>query len=122
MSCGLLADGLVIVHLAFVLFVLGGGLLVLWCPALRWVHLPAAAWGALVEFTGWICPLTPWEQALRHRAGQAGYPGGFVEQYVLPVLYPAELTPGVQVALGFLVIVVNAGLYALVWRRRLPRG
>jgi hypothetical protein len=122
MIYGLLADGLVILHLAFVLFVLGGGLLVLWRPVLRWVHLPAAAWGALVEFTGWICPLTPWEQTLRHRAGQGGYPGGFVEQYVLPVLYPAELTPGVQMALGLLVIAVNAGLYALVWRRRFRTG
>ena len=120
MMYGMFADGLVIVHLAFVAFVLAGGLLVLRRPALCWVHLPAAAWGALIEFTGWTCPLTPWEQALRHRAGQDGYPGGFVEQYLLPALYPAELTPGVQTALGLLVIAVNAGLYALVWRRRFP--
>ena len=113
----LLADGLVFVHLAFVVFVVAGGLLVLWRPGLRWVHLPAAAWGALIEFTGWICPLTPWEMELRRRGGQEGYAGGFVEHYVLPVLYPEGLTLGVQVALGFLVIGVNVIFYAFVWHR-----
>jgi hypothetical protein len=85
---------------------------------MRWVHLPAAAWGALIEFTGWICPLTYWEVALRHRAEQAGYAGGFVEHYVLPVLYPDGLTPNAQVVLGFLVIGANAVIYAVVWRCR----
>ncbi len=113
----LLADGLVLIHLAFVVFVVAGGLLVLWRPSLRWVHLPAAAWGALIEFTGWICPLTPWEVALRQKAGETGYTGGFVEHYLLPVLYPEGLTLGVQIMLGFLVIGVNAVIYAFVWRR-----
>jgi hypothetical protein len=113
----LLADCLVVVHLAFIVFVVAGGFLVLWRPSLRWVHLPAAAWGALVEFTGWICPLTPWEQALRRMAGQAGYAGGFIEHYLLSILYPQGLTPGVQMALGFLVVGVNVGIYAVVGYR-----
>jgi hypothetical protein len=114
----LLADCLVLVHLAFVVFVVAGGLLVLWRPSLRWIHLPAAAWGALIEFTGWICPLTPWEQALRFRAGQVGYAGGFIEYYILPLLYPQGLTPGVQMVLGILVVGVNIVIYVFVGYRQ----
>jgi hypothetical protein len=114
----LVADCLVVVHLAFVVFVVAGGLLVLWRPSLRWIHLPAAVWGALIEFTGWICPLTPWEQALRAQAGQVAYTGGFIEHYILPVLYPQGLTPAVQIALGFLVIGVNIAIYAFVGYRQ----
>jgi hypothetical protein len=113
----LLADCLVLVHLAFVVFVVAGGLLVLWRPSLRWIHLPAAAWGALIEFTGWICPLTPWERALRVQAGQVGYSGGFIEHYVLSLLYPQGLTPAVQTALAFLVIGVNVAIYGFVVHR-----
>jgi hypothetical protein len=83
------------------------------------VHLPVAAWGALIELAGWICPLTPWEMALRRKAGQGGYAGGFVEHYLLPALYPEGLTLGVQIVLGFLVVGVNLGVYGLVWHRRL---
>jgi hypothetical protein len=120
----LLADCLVLVHLAFVTFVLAGGLLVLWRPSLRWIHLPAAAWGALIEFTGWICPLTPWEHALRLKAGQVAYRGGFIEHYLLPVLYPQGLTSNIQIVLGFLVIGVNVAIYAFVGYRlmRARRG
>jgi hypothetical protein len=114
----LVADCLVLVHLAFVVFVVAGGLLVLWRPSLRWIHLPAAVWGALIEFTGWMCPLTPWEQALRAQAGQVGYTGGFIEHYILPVLYPQGLTPAVQIALAFLVIGVNIAIYAFVGYRQ----
>ncbi len=114
----LLADCLVFIHLAFVVFVVAGGFLILWRPSLRWIHLPAAAWGVLIEFSGWICPLTPWEQALRVKAGQVGYSGGFVDHYVLPILYPQGLTPGVQIALGLLVIGVNVGIYTFVGYRR----
>jgi hypothetical protein len=84
------------------------------------LHLPAAAWGALIEFQGWICPLTPLENSLRASAGQAGYRGGFIEHYLLPVLYPAGLTRGVQLALGSGVIVVNLVVYGFLmarWRR-----
>lgn len=119
----LLADAVVGLHFAFVLFVVLGGLPVLRWRRLAWVHLPAAAWGALIEFAGWICPLTPLENQLRRRAGEAGYAGGFVEHYVLPVLYPAELTREVQIALGLFVLVLNAGVYGwLLWRRRRRRS
>lgn len=118
MSHALLADLLVGLHLLFVAFVVLGGLLVLRWPRAAWIHLPAAVWGALIEFTGGICPLTPLEQALRSRAGQAGYRGGFVEHYLLPILYPAGLSRDVQLVLGGLVIVVNLTVYALALRRR----
>ncbi len=120
MAYRVLADCLVLVHLGFVAFVIAGGLLALWRPWLRWIHLPAAAWGALVEFTGWICPLTPWEQALRLNAGHAGYSGGFVQHYMLTWLYPEWLTANVQVVLGVLVVGVNVAIYAFVGRRQ-PR-
>lgn len=114
-----LADLVVVVHLAFTAFVLLGGLLVLRWGWVALLHLPAAAWGVLIEFGGWICPLTPLENSLRMRGGQAGYGGGFVERYLLSVLYPDGLTRGVQIALGLLVLVVNVGVYGIVlWRRR----
>lgn len=114
---GVLADLVLLLHFAFVVFVVAGALLVLRWPRVAWVHLPCAAWGAFVEFAGWICPLTPLEIRLRRLAGEAGYEGGFIENYVLPMLYPDELTRGVQVTLGLMVIVVNAAIYAWVWRR-----
>lgn len=113
-----LADAVVILHFAFVLFVVLGGLLVLRWPRLAWLHLPAAAWGALIELGGWICPLTPLENRFRHRAGESGYAGGFVEHYVLPVLYPPELTRGVQIALGLAVLGVNLAVYGSLLARR----
>jgi hypothetical protein len=121
MGWRLLADGLVVFHLLFVAFALAGGLL-----ALRWrwiplVHLPALAWAALVEFNGWICPLTPLENRLRMAGGAAGYEGGFVEHYLLPVLYPADLTPQIQVVLGSGLVLFNLAVYAaLFWRMRRP--
>lgn len=113
-----LADLTVVVHFAFILFVLTGGLAVLRHPRLIWLHAPAVVWGAAIEFTGWICPLTPLEQALRIRAGEAGYSGGFVEHYLIPLIYPGALTPEIQILLGFVVILVNAAVYGIVWRRR----
>jgi hypothetical protein len=117
----LLADATVGVHLAFVLFVIGGGLLVLRWPRVAWVHLPAAAWGAWVEFAGWICPLTPLENWLRQRGGQAAYSTSFVDEYILPVLYPAALTRDTQLLLGGLVLAINAGVYLLVLNRAARR-
>lgn len=111
------ADLVVLIHLGFVLFVVLGGFLALQWRWMPWLHLPAAVWGALIEFAGWICPLTPWENALRRAAGEAGYAGGFVEHYLLPVLYPAGLTREIQLVLGALVIAVNLLAYALVIRR-----
>ena len=115
---GLLADVIVIVHLAFVVFVVAGGLLMLKWPRVAWAHLPAVAWGALIELGGWICPLTPLEGWLRDRAGEAGYGGGFVGHYVVPLLYPGELTRGLQVALGLAVILLNSAIYGWIWHRR----
>jgi hypothetical protein len=117
-----LADLLVVLHLAFVLFVVLGGFLVHWRRRLAWLHIPVAAWGALIEFRGWICPLTPWEQHLRQRAGEAGYTGGFIEHYLLPVLYPAGLSPGIQRTLGMFVVGINAVAYGtLLWAHRRAR-
>lgn len=111
---------MVLIHFAFVAFVVLGGFLVLRWPRIAWIHLPAAAWGAWIEFAGWICPLTPLEVRLRRLGGEAGYPGGFVEHYILPVLYPAGLTREVQIGLGLLVLVLNVVVYSVVWRRRSP--
>ncbi|MDY7093789.1 MAG: DUF2784 domain-containing protein [Acidobacteriota bacterium] len=119
----LLADAVVLVHLGFVLWVVFGGLAVLRWPRVAWLHLPAAAWGALVELAGWYCPLTDIENALRRRAGAAGYEGGFVEHYLLPVLYPRGLTREVQIALGVGVIVLNLAVYTwILWRRKRSGG
>jgi hypothetical protein len=82
-----------------------------------YLHIPAAVWGALIELAGWVCPLTPLEQWLRRRAGGAGYSGGFIEHYILPVLYPSALTRPIQLILGVLVIAANLGIYAYVFRR-----
>ncbi len=116
MTYKLLADFVFIIHLAFVVFVVLGGLAVLKVPKLAWLHLPAVAWGALIEFAGWICPLTPWEQSLRRLAGEEGYSGGFVEYYLLPILYPEGLTREIQIVLGVVVLVFNAIAYAFVIR------
>jgi hypothetical protein len=113
----LLADAVALFHAAFVAFVVLGGLAVLRWRRLAWVHLPVVAWGALVEFAGLICPLTPLENALRARAGQAGYAGGFVDHYVFGALYPSGLTARTQFALGVLVLVVNGVAYGFVYRR-----
>jgi len=108
-------------HLAFVVFVVLGGLLVLRSPRVAWIHLPCAAWGAFVELAGWICPLTPLEQHFRERAGVGTYATSFLEHYVVPVLYPGALTRGVQIGLGLAVVALNAGVYAWVWRRHRRR-
>jgi hypothetical protein len=112
----LLADAVLLLHLAFVLFVLFGGLLAFRWRSIRWVHLPAVFWGAFVEFSGWICPLTPLENWLRTQAGENGYQSDFVMHYVLPLLYPAGLTQEVQLLLGAIVVAVNLAIYGWIWR------
>lgn len=114
----LLADSVVGLHFTFVLFVVLGGLLVLRWRRVAYLHIPAAVWGAAIEFAGWICPLTPLENWLRRQAGSAGYSGGFIEQYILPTLYPSALGRDIQVLMGFLVIAANLTIYAYVFRRR----
>ena len=122
MGYRLLADLVLLLHLAFVLFVVAGGLLVLRWPRMAWLHLPAAVWGAVVEFTGWICPLTPLENALRAMAGAEAYDSGFIQHYILPLLYPAALTGDIQLVLGMIVIGMNVVLYGWVWRRTMEQG
>ena len=118
-----LADAVVVLHIGVVGFVVLGGFLVWRWRWLALVHIPFFIWGVLVEYAQWICPLTPLENALRHRAGDAGYSGSFVEHYLIPVLYPAGLTTGVHWVLGSLVLVVNALAYgALILRMRRSRG
>ncbi len=119
---GALADLVVLLHAAFIVFAVAGGLLVLRRPRLAWLHLPAAAWAAAVELAGWICPLTPLENALRRAAGGPGYPTDFIEHYVMPLVYPAGLTRGTQLVLGLLVVAVNGAVYAWLWRRRARAG
>lgn len=111
------ADALVAVHFAFIAFVLAGGLLAL---RRRWwalLHIPAVAWAAFTEFTATVCPLTPWENSLRAAAGDAGYAGGFIEHYAIPLLYPQGLTTQVQFVLGVVVVALNAAIYTLVGRK-----
>ena len=109
------ADALVILHLAFIVFVMLGGLLLLkW----RWpilLHLPAVVWGILLELRGWLCPLTPLEQHFRTLAGETGYSGGFVQHYLLPLIYPAGLTRDVQTILAMIVIATNLVIYTVVY-------
>ena len=115
----LLADLVVVVHFAFVMFVVLGGLLVLRWPRVAYVHVPAAIWGAAIEFAGWVCPLTPLEHWLRRKADGAAYAGGFIEHYILPLLYPSALTREIQLLLGFFVIAVNLAIYGYVFRKRI---
>ncbi|MGE7956227.1 DUF2784 domain-containing protein [Pseudomonas sp. NPDC089530] len=114
----LTADTLVLLHLSFILFALLGGLLVLRWPRLAWLHLPAAAWGVTVEVFHLACPLTRWENLMRQRAGQQGYDDGFIEHYLIPLIYPAGLTPQIQLGLGALVLLINLLVYGRLWRRR----
>src|SRR5215207_11347504 len=121
MATRALADAVLVLHLLFIVFVVMGGLL-----AFRWrraplLHLPALAWAALVEFKGWICPLTPLENRLRMAGGAAGYEGGFIEHYLLPLIYPAALTPQLQWWLGSGLLAFNAAVY-LALRQRRPVG
>lgn len=117
MLYSVLADAVLIVHLAFVIFVVLGAVLVLRWPRWAWLHLPAALWGAFIEFSGRICPLTPLENSLRIQGGEAGYSGGFIDHYITALIYPGGLTRPMQVLLGILVISLNVAFYALAVRR-----
>lgn len=119
-----LAKALLLLHLLFVLFVVIGGVLVLYRRKVAWVHIPAAAWGIFVELSGWICPLTPLENLFRANAHLEGYQTGFIEHVIVPVIYPAQLTRHMQVTLGLLVLMVNLGLYGfLIFKlRKKDRG
>ena len=118
MPFSLLADLVVIIHFIFILFVIFGGLLVLHQRRWAWIHIPAAAWGALVEFTGWICPLTPLENWLRLQGGGPAYASDFIERYLVSIIYPSSLIRSQQLFLGLGVILINGLIYGwIVWRR-----
>lgn len=113
----LLADAVVAFHFCFILFAVFGALAVAWRWKLRWLHLPVLAWAAGIMTVHGVCPLTPLENQLRESAGQAGYEGGFIDHYLVPLIYPPGLTPGIQRALAALLVVSNLGLYLWAWRR-----
>lgn len=122
MLYGLLAEFVAFFHLLFVVFVLAGGVLALKWPWIVRLHLPAAAWGAIVEFSGWLCPLTPLENWLRAQAGQQTYRTDFLDRYLLPILYPDGLTREIQFVLGSIVLLVNGTVYGMLWWRRRKAG
>jgi hypothetical protein len=115
------ADLIVLFHFLFVAFVAGGGLLALKWPALAWVHVPAALWGVLITLNGWVCPLTPLENRLRVAGGGQGYSGGFIEQYIWPLIYPPGLTRDTQVLISVAVVALNLVVYAVLILRLLRR-
>jgi len=117
----LAADAVLVAHFAFIAYVVLGGLIVVRWPKTVFLHLPAAAWGAFVELSGRGCPLTHWENVLRLRAGESGYGESFVEHYVLPLVYPGELTRTHQLWLAALVVAINVAIYAWALRRRRAR-
>jgi len=118
MTHAFFANVVAVTHLLFIIFVMFGGLLVFWKPWLAWVHIPVVIYGILIEWIGWICPLTPLENRLRASAGQQGYGGGFVEQYLLPLIYPEPLTRNVALLLGVTVLVTNVIIYGLYFLKR----
>lgn len=117
MPFAFLANLVVVLHLLFILFVVLGGLLVLYDRRWAWLHIPAAVWGAVVELAGWICPLTPLENWLRISGGGPAYPGDFVERYIVGLIYPAQITRQEQIMLGLAVLLLNGAIYGrLIWK------
>jgi len=114
----LLANATVLLHLAFIAFIVFGGLVALFWPRMAWVHLPLALWGVVVQWMSWVCPLTPLENWFRARGGVETYADGFVEHHVLPVLYPIGIGPRLHWVLGLVVLIANAAIYAAVFHRR----
>lgn len=108
---------MVLAHFLFIFFVICGGLLVIRWPKIAFVHLPAAIWGALVEIFSWICPLTPLENHFRALAGESSYSGDFIVRYLLPVIYPENLTTSIQKILGVAVIVINVIMYVIAIKK-----
>lgn len=112
------ADLVVLLHFAFIVFVVAGGLLALKWRWLPWFHVPAAIWGAVIEFSGWVCPLTPIENMLRVAGGGGVYVNSFIAHYIVPVIYPSGLKRSTQVVLGFIVVAINAVVYGAIFLQR----
>jgi hypothetical protein len=117
-----LADFVLLLHMAFVLFAGLGGVLAFKWRRVAWFHIPAVVWATLIEIVGWECPLTPLENWLRRKGGEAGYQTGFIERYLLPLIYPAPFPRSLHVVLGFLVLGVNLAIYGWIWRRSASTG
>ena len=117
----ILADATVVLHLGFILFVVLGGLIVARWRWVAWMHLPAAVWAAWIEFAGWICPLTPLENWLREQGGGTAYTSSFIEHYLMPILYPESLSRELQWGLGGTVLLINAVVYTVAFRRDVRR-
>ncbi|HAR48553.1 membrane protein [Smithella sp. SCADC] len=115
----LLTDLIVLAHFSFIVFIICGGLLVIRWPKIAFIHLPAVVWGAIVEFFGWICPLTPLENYFRNLAGANQYSGDFVMRYLVPIIYPETLTSTIQTVLGIAVIVINVFAYTIALRKHM---
>jgi hypothetical protein len=113
----IITDLVILLHLLFILFVIGGGLLALRREYIVLLHLPAVLWGIYIEFSGNVCPLTPLENHLRQLAGRQGYATGFIEHYLLPIIYPAGLTGEIQIILGLVVLIINLIVYIFLFRR-----
>jgi hypothetical protein len=118
MIASVAADFILVFHFAFIVFVVLGGLLVLKWRRVAVLHIPCVLWGALIEFRGWICPLTPLENYFRETAGAAGYAGGFIDHYLVPLVYPVDLTRELQITFGIAVLVINLCVYGLVLYKR----
>ena len=114
MITSIAADLVLVVHFLFILFAIFGGLLLLHHRWIVWLHIPAMGWAAMISFAGWICPLTPLENALRRAAGEEAYSGGFINRYIAPVIYPEGYTREIAVAAGVAVLVINLLIYSFV--------
>ena len=113
-----LADLVLVVHMLFIIFVLFGGLIVLKWHKVMWIHIPCALWGAIIEFLGWVCPLTYLEIYFHEIYNANSYENSFIQNYLLPVIYPPGLTTDSQFLLGVIVIVINLIIYFIIWRYR----
>ena len=122
MAYQLAAEAVLALHLLVVMFVIAGGLLVLWRPRLAWIHLPVVLWCTVVNVASWTCPLTPAENLLRNLAGDAGYQGTFIEQYIAPIVYPGGMTRELEWTAGVSLPVWNVLIYVWIWRRAARRG
>lgn len=122
MVYGLLANAVLVLHFAFIAFVVIGGLAVLRWPRLAWIHIPAASWGALIELFGWTCPLTPLENSFRKLGGEAAYSGGFIDHYLASMIYPPGLTRTTQFLIGAGVVAINVYIYWTLCKRARHRA